>query len=323
MVNNPPFPSTELTPASEWVALRISRRIETEFFLPDSKYSHLLQQLILAVQRSLDYLLCQNLEVPYIYTHRRDYISHFDPSLARGSIELIKRDELWRVYTLGQKYRALVERKRLLEGAYSRLGVTNEYFENTLRPAIDSIEFVADATEWLSMTYKDQKADAIALRFHDEEEQEERKMKMPSRISAYEIAKKTPLARLAREFGITPQNIVLNFSSDRKLTFPEDPDVPPLVYAEQYTDMDATIRGLPVEEVLKRARMIVATELGRDPLLRKHMRDIFKADARVSVSPTEKGVSKIDDHHKYYVSVIMLISKTFHNFSFFSRISNI
>lgn len=303
MVNNPPFPQSELTPASEWVALRISRRIETEYFLPDSKFSNLLPQLILAVQRSLNYLLCQNLEVPYIYTHRRDYISHFDPALGRGSIELLKRDELWRVYALGHRYRALVMRRQLLEAAYQRLGVTDEYFENTLRPAIDSIEFVADATEWLSMTYKDQIADATALRFHDDEEPEERKMKMPSRISAYEIAKKTPLARLAREFGITPRNIVLNFSSDRKLTFPEEPDVPPLVYAEQYTDLDAT-RGLPVDEVLKRARMIVATELGRDPLLRKSIREIFKTDARISVTPTEKGVSKIDDHHKYYVSAV-------------------
>ncbi|KAF8576398.1 transcription elongation factor Spt6 [Ramaria rubella] len=299
MVNNPPFPRSELSSASEWVALRISRRIETEFFLPDAKYSTLLAELIMAVQTSLDYLLCQNLEVPYIYTHRRDYISYFDATLARGSVELLRRDELWRVYALGQRYRALVERKKLLDNAYQRLAVTDEYFENDIRSAIDSIEVVADTTEWLSMKYKDQKADATALRFHDDEEPEEKKMKMPSRISAYEIAKKTPLARLARDFGIAPHNVVLNFFSDRKLTFPEDPDVPPLAYAEQYTDMDAT-RGLPVEDVLKRARMIVATELGRDPLLRKEIRSYFKTDARVSVSPTEKGVSKIDDHHKYY-----------------------
>ena len=301
MVNNLPFPRSELPAASEWVALRISRRIENEFFLPDAKFYNLLQPLVLAVQTSLDYLLCQNLEVPYIYTHRRDYISHFDPSLSRGSVELLRRDELWRVYALGQRYRALVERKKLLEGAYERLGVVDEYFENDVRPMIDSIEVVADTTEWLGMKYKDQKADATTLRFHDDEEPEERKMKMPSRISAYEIAKKTPLALLARDFGIAPHNVALNFFSGRKLTFPEDPDVPPLVYAEQYTDMDAT-RGLPAEDVLRRARMIVATELGRDPLLRKEIRSTFKAEARVSVSPTEKGVSKIDDHHKYYVS---------------------
>ncbi|KAF8522273.1 transcription elongation factor Spt6 [Hysterangium stoloniferum] len=299
MMNNPPFDHSELASAAEWVALRLSRRIETEFFAPEAPFFNLLNQLIMAVQTSLEYLLCHNLEVPYIYTHRRDYISHFDPALARGSVELLKRDELWRVYSVGQKFRALVERRKQLDSAYERIGVTDQYFENDVRPAIDSIEVVADATEWLGMKYKDQKEIAAALRFHDDVESEERRMKMPSRISAYEIAKKTPLSRLARDFGIAPHNIVLNFFSDRKLTFPDDPDVPPLAYAEQYTDMDAT-RGLPVEDVLKRARMIISTELGRDPLLRKEIRSWFRTHARVSVSPTEKGVSKIDDHHKYY-----------------------
>jgi transcription elongation factor SPT6 len=47
--------------------------------------------------------------------------------------------------------------------------------------------------------------------------------------------------------------------------------------------------------------MIVATELGRDPLLRKEIRSWFKTAGLVSVLPTERGISKIDDHHRYYV----------------------
>ena len=308
MATHSPFDISELPAASEWVALRISRRVETDFFLSGSKHFDLLRELIVAVQTSLDYLLCQNLEVPYIWTHRRDYISHFDPTVARGgSVELLTRDELWRVYILGQKYRALVERKKQMESAYTRLNITDEYFENDIQPAIDSIEVVADATEWLSMRYKDQKSDANALRFHDDAEPEERKIKMPSRISAYEMAKKTPVARLAKDFGLSSQDIVLNFFAERKRTFPEDPDVPPLAYAEQYTDMDST-RGIPVEDILKRARMIISTELGRDPLLRKEMRMWFKNAALISVVPTDKGINKIDDHHKYYVSFVILQS---------------
>ncbi|KIJ44055.1 hypothetical protein M422DRAFT_60198 [Sphaerobolus stellatus SS14] len=301
IANNPAFDRSDLTAASEWVALRISQRIENEFFLPGSKYSDLLRNLILAVQTSLDYMLCQNLEVPYIWTHRRDYISYFDPNGIRGAttVELLTRDELWRIYTLGQKYRAFFERKKQLETTFTRLNVSDEYFESDIRQAIDSIEVVADAAEWLTMKYKDQKTDANALHFHDDAEPEERKMKMPSRISAYELAKKTPVARLAKDFGLAPHNIVQNFFADRKRTFPEDPDLPPMAYAEQYTDMDTT-RGLPVEDILKRARMIIATEIGKDPLLRKEIRAWFKINALISVLPTERGITKIDDHHKYY-----------------------
>ena len=45
----------------------------------------------------------------------------------------------------------------------------------------------------------------------------------------------------------------------------------------------------------------VATELGKDPILRHHIRELFKSHATVTVIPTEKGVSKIDDFHPYNV----------------------
>lgn len=49
--------------------------------------------------------------------------------------------------------------------------------------------------------------------------------------------------------------------------------------------------------------MIIATELGKDPLLRQAIRDTFKTDALISVTPTERGIAKIDEHNQYYVSL--------------------
>lgn len=82
----------------------------------------------------------------------------------------------------------------------------------------------------------------------------------------------------------------------------EDPDLNPIALADQFVDPDPTKAHLP-EELLRRARMIVATELGKDPLLRQAVRDIFKTDSLISVTPTERGVAKIDEHNQYYVSV--------------------
>lgn len=79
----------------------------------------------------------------------------------------------------------------------------------------------------------------------------------------------------------------------------------PLAFAEQYVDPDET-RAQPAEELLTRARMIIATELGKDPLLRHEIRNTFKANALVSVTPTERGISKIDQHHPYFVSMPVL-----------------
>jgi transcription elongation factor SPT6 len=51
--------------------------------------------------------------------------------------------------------------------------------------------------------------------------------------------------------------------------------------------------------------MILATELGKDPLLRQEMRNRFKRDAVVSVQPTERGITKIDEHHPYFVRALV------------------
>ncbi len=88
--------------------------------------------------------------------------------------------------------------------------------------------------------------------------------------------------------------------------FIEDQDLNPLTYAERFADPDPA-RALPAEELLRQARMIIATELGKDPLLRNHIRQAFKEDGQVSVLPTERGKTKIDEHHPYFVGIFFLV----------------
>jgi transcription elongation factor SPT6 len=83
--------------------------------------------------------------------------------------------------------------------------------------------------------------------------------------------------------------------------FVDDQDLNPVVYAEQFADPDPT-KAQPPEELLRRARMILSTELGKDSLLRDQIRKLFRQEARVSVEPTERGTTKIDEHHMYFVS---------------------
>jgi transcription elongation factor SPT6 len=103
-------------------------------------------------------------------------------------------------------------------------------------------------------------------------------------------------------FGISPQQVVLNFATTKTYDV-DDQDLNPMAYADQFVDPDPT-KAHPPEGLLRRARMIIATELGKDPLLRQAIRDAFKTDALISVSPTERGVAKIDEHHPYYVSYL-------------------
>ncbi|KAK2466864.1 hypothetical protein APHAL10511_001122 [Amanita phalloides] len=290
----------DLGGAAMWVTQRISLRKNRDFFAPDGQYQHLKAALVMAVTLALRFLFVDEFEVPYIWTHKRDYICHFDMQDMRTRIELLSLNELWRIYSLGMKYRSLVERRRALSLSYERLKAKDAYFEDDVLPQTDSAEMVADATEWLSLKYKDKKTDGMQFRFHDDEPVESnKKRKMPSRISAYEIAKKSVVSKLAQGFGIQPHQVVLNFLASQRLHFVDDQELNPTAYAEQFADPDP-LKAQPPEDLLSRARMLLSTEIGKDPLLRNEFRKLFREEAQITVEPTERGILKIDERHPYF-----------------------
>jgi transcription elongation factor SPT6 len=80
----------------------------------------------------------------------------------------------------------------------------------------------------------------------------------------------------------------------------DDHELNPLAHADTFVDPDAPQSN--AEEILGRARMILATELGKDPLLRQEIRNLFKNEGLVSVLPTEKGLVTITDTSPLFVS---------------------
>jgi transcription elongation factor SPT6 len=96
------------------------------------------------------------------------------------------------------------------------------------------------------------------------------------------------------------QKVVLNFLAGEKVHFVDDHEINPIAHADAFVDPEATHAN--AEDVLARARMILATELGKDPLLRQEMRNLFKSDGLVSVLPTEKGLATITDTSPLFVS---------------------
>lgn len=288
----------DLDGAAMWVTQRISPRKNREFFGVNGQFQHLRGALVMAVTFALRYLFVEEFEVPHIWAHKRDYLCHFDITDIRTRKELLSLNELWRIYALGQKYRSLLERKRALEMLYERLQIQDEYYEKEVLPKVDSVELVADATEWLLLKYKEKKNEAAEARAQDDEEMDIKKPKMPSRISAYEIAKKSVVSKLAEGFGMESYQIVANFIASDRVHFVQDQELNPSSYAERFADPDPMKAQAP-EELLRRARLIVSTELGKDPLLRDYVRRLFRDEAQVTVEPTERGIVKIDQNHPY------------------------
>lgn len=53
-------------------------------------------------------------------------------------------------------------------------------------------------------------------------------------------------------------------------------------------------------DVLKAAKYMVATQLSREPLVRKVFRDAVFNRAKLNVIPTKKGIKEIDENHPCY-----------------------
>ena len=104
-----------------------------------------------------------------------------------------------------------------------------------------------------------------------------------------------------QKFGLQSHQIVQNFIRGRHVHFAEDIDVNPIACAEQFVDPNP-IKAQTPDDLLKKGRLILSTELGKDPLLRNHLRTLFREEARITVEPTERGVYKIEDSHPYFVS---------------------
>ncbi len=107
---------------------------------------------------------------------------------------------------------------------------------------------------------------------------------------------------MIQKFGLQPHQVVENFISERHVHFIDDVDVNPIAYAEQFIDPDPTKAQTP-EELLRKARLILSTELGKDPLLRNRIRMVFRETAHVTVVPTERGIQKIEENHPYFASI--------------------
>ena len=64
--------------------------------------------------------------------------------------------------------------------------------------------------------------------------------------------------------------------------FVEDQELNPITFTKQFTTSNLVV-SQTLEEVLWYTRMILATELGKDPLLQQSMQDLFRTKAQISV----------------------------------------
>ncbi|GAA5857832.1 hypothetical protein JCM8547_005996 [Rhodosporidiobolus lusitaniae] len=327
---SPLIAPSDLHAAAVWMASKLPKEHTVNFFLRDEhgNLPPLHDAFLTAVETVVKLINVDFCEPPHIWHNKADHL-FFAPS-GTDPAPLLSEDHVWRIAALSVKYRAFKARKDDLDALWKSLGVVDPEVEDVLEQ-LSSQEEVQDAMQWVATRWSDRVRDAKKAKKEggdggEEGEGEEKEqepgvavvaggIKRPKRATsenAYAQAKKSVVSKLAAISAIPPTSLALDVASQNKSHFPDDPDKEPLALANEYVDESAGYRT--PEAVLAAAKLILTTELGLEPLLKKEVRRFFRDFATVTVEATKAGETKIDQLNPYY-AFKYLKSKPLNEFS--------
>ena len=143
-------------------------------------------------------MFVQHLEVPYLWHYKRDVFSKLEDQ-GRSSVQFLERDELWQLFTLGIRYRAIFERCSQITTMWEKIvartpDAQNEYLTGTLLPSVCmmSVEAAAEGFDWLAYHYTED-----LRRIKEDEAIEEGTKRLPER-AAQEDVRSGPVMQLVR-----------------------------------------------------------------------------------------------------------------------------
>ncbi|KAI7822717.1 SH2 domain-containing protein [Gamsiella multidivaricata] len=231
------------------------------------------------VNNVLKFMSQELMEVPFIETHRRDYFTMVD---GQQLTELLSREDLWYIYDLDLKFRSFLERREAIKALMDRMEIQDDYLSDSLLKAT-RLEELTDVSDYINLRFSKQIDKTKAF-------------KRPGSGGAYDTTKRVQLADFIKDFGLSAREFGTNLIEGNKRFFPDDIGILPQEAAEKYIE-----RGFPsTDRVVTMAMNMISHEVAVDPQVRKAIRLKYESAACVSVTPTEKGATVIDELHPYY-----------------------
>ncbi|KAK9484885.1 SH2 domain-containing protein [Lipomyces starkeyi] len=276
-----------------------------------------------AIRKILEFLVKDQLEVPFIWQHRRDYLlhEHVRDGAAAASDEfsaesLLLQDDLWIILQLDVKFHSIVEKKHSVDRLLKTLGVKDSVFDDFLTHA-ETLQDYQDCWDYLQFRYSARIKDIAVTHPNGHTEAEDGETngdgptihtfaKRPnSRYALFERIRSGNVYNLVHSFGITADQFGLNFAEDQKLHFTDDPSDFPLDLADKYTQADPHTLEPPLYEdsgaAFNAAKGMFAEEIFHDLQTRNFLRKkIIRALVRLNIYTTDKGKKTVDEMHPFY-----------------------
>ena len=259
-----------------------------------------------AIGKVLEFFVVDEVEVPYVFQHRKDYLIHArrtrvraenpgEPDYVVSAEKLLNQDDLWRILELDLKFRALVDKRNVVEKTYDNLKLAAEINDPTVEamlPVAVTMEELQDIQDYLYFQYSTDIKDLAAANSEIKE-----KRRPGGKSSVFDRVRKGRAYNLVKAYGITADQVAQNALGEGRKQYTEDSASNPIDLADSLTSDGEFSTG---EQVLLAARQMFAEELFINPRMRKHFRMHYYMMGVVNCHRTEKGLRKIDESHQYY-----------------------
>lgn len=267
----------------EWIAYQL----ETEKSLATSE-AYDQQSFKESVFDALTFIAKQNLEVPFIYSHRRDHLLKTTIIGEGEDVQtdvqtLLNEDDLWRIVQLDIEFHSLLEKRKQVEKLMNELQledeVVNTYFSNAR-----TITDLQDLYDYINFKYSAELKD-LGLKKHN-------------KSSIYEKVKADRLFEAVNAIGISADHAAENIIQQSRLYPTNDEERKPYEIVEEICDDPASLYAKPTQ-ALEVAKHYFAEELFVDVRMRGYLRDTFRQYSSLSIALTEQGRLKIDKNSPY------------------------
>ncbi|GIX89466.1 transcription elongation factor SPT6 [Caerostris darwini] len=270
------------------------------------------------IREALKFMRNELFEVPFIAFYRKESV---EPDL--------NINDLWTVYKWDEKWCQLRNRKKNLSKLFEKMqeyqcdivmsdpdkpiteGMRTLEHSDILRlQTAQTVEEVQDCYAHFMLYYghdvpamkealnkKESQEKQLETNDQDaEQETEGTKVKHVPHRNTYAVCKEAGLDGLAKKFGLTAEQFGENLQDNYQR---HEVDQYPIEPKEVASDFVCKRFQTP-EDCLKAAKFLVATQISREPAVRKCIRQTYFERAKLTVRPTKKGIKEIDENHPCY-----------------------
>ncbi|KAG4101878.1 transcription elongation factor Spt6 [Neocallimastix lanati (nom. inval.)] len=280
-INNPPE-GDELNREAIFITEKILRERSNNYNGPVGD-ENIIQT---AVRDVLRFLREDNYEIPFIFSHRKDFWK-----------DKLEDNELWQIYDFDEEFQSIESKKKSIYSIYDDLCNNNSEAKDDRSiteslKQLDSIEKAQDLLEYIQIIYG---SDA-----NNESDTDEKRIKRPLKGRFYEKMKRAGVDKFVKLFHIKARDLAISIRNEgTKAFFPEDEYELPEKMAESFV-IESNVYLRTPQQIVKAAKSMLVQEIANEPSLKEYIRRLYEKDAVINILPTDRGKKEIDENHIYY-----------------------